>query len=116
MSDSLDILLSATDLVAVLGREVPVRLLELSGTGCKLESKCRLGPGVTARLRIEVDGTEYTEDVRVTRCQECEGASGAYHLGAEYLWTTSPHERSLRRAIAKMTAGLVTVIGFETSM
>jgi hypothetical protein len=56
------------------------------------------------------------DDVRVMRCQESEGGSGLFHLGAEFLWTTSPHERSLRRVIAKLQGAAVRSVSFERAM
>ncbi len=55
------------------------------------------------------------DDVRVMRCQESEGASGFYQLGAEFLWTTSPHERSLRRVIAKLQGSAVRSVTLRTT-
>ena len=43
----LDAILQASDLVAVLGREISVRLLDISASGCLLES----GPGFTTGSR-----------------------------------------------------------------
>ena len=116
MTDSLDALLGAGDLVAVLGRDVPVRLMDISNAGCLLESTCRLEKGATGHLRVMFDESEYMDDVRVIRCQETEGGSGLYYLGAEFLWTTSPHERSLRRVIAKLQGAAVRSVSFEQQM
>ena len=38
--------------------------------------------------------------------RKSEGGSGLYQLGAEFLWTTSPHELSLRRVIAKLAGSV----------
>jgi hypothetical protein len=116
MSDTLDTMLSASDLVAVLGREVPVRLMDISTAGCLLESSCRLEKGATGLLRVRFDNAEYIDDVQVMRCLESEGGSGFYQLGAEFLWTTSPHERSLRRVIAKLQGAAVRRVSFERQM
>jgi len=116
VTDPLDVLLSAGDLVAVLGRAVPVRLIDISNAGCLLESSCRLEKGATGHLRVLCEDTEFMDDVRVMRCQESEGSSGVFHLGAEFLWTTSPHERSLRRVIAKLQGGAVRSVSFEPRM
>jgi PilZ domain len=116
VSDALDALLGAADLVAVLGREVTVRLIDISSAGCLLESTCRLEKGATGLLRVRFGDAEYMDDVRVMRCQESEGASGFYQLGAEFLWTTSPHERSLRRVIAKLQGSAVRSVTLERQM
>ena len=52
MSDALDTLLGASDLVAVLGRVVQVSLVDISNAGCLLESTCRLEKGATGLLRV----------------------------------------------------------------
>ena len=116
MSDALDVMLSATDLVAVLGRAVPVRLMDISNAGCLLESTCRLEKGATGLLRVRFEDVEYLDDVRVMRCQESEGGSGLYQLGAEFLWTTSPDERSLRRVISKLQGTVLRSVSFERQM
>jgi hypothetical protein len=105
--EALDAILEANDLVAVLGREVSVRVVDISGSGCLLESGCRLENGTTGSLRVLVDGVEFADDIRVMRCRPSEGSSSLYFLGAEFLWTTSPHERSLRRILASLQAGAV---------
>jgi PilZ domain len=116
VTDALDAVLSAADLVAVLGREVEVRLVDISSAGCLLESNCRLEKGATGLLRLTFEGAEYMDDVRVMRCHESEGASGFYQLGAEFLWTTSPHERSLRRVLAKLQGSAVRSVTLERQM
>lgn len=102
--DTIDAVLRARDFVAVLTREVSVQLVNISGSGCLLESDTRLREGTTASLRVTFEGVEYVEDVRVIRCSPSEGAR-AYQLGAEFLWTTSPTERSLRRALMGLAGG-----------
>jgi hypothetical protein len=102
--DGIDAVLRSRDFVAVLTRDVRVHLVNISGSGCLLESDTRLREGTTAALRVMFEGVEYVEDVRVIRCSPSEGAH-AYQLGAEFLWTTSPSERSLRRALARLANG-----------
>jgi hypothetical protein len=105
--DALDAILKANDLVAVLGREVSVRLVDISGSGCLLESGSRLEKGTTGSLRVVFDGLEYTDDVRIMRCRPSEGSGSVYYLGAEFLWTTRPGDRSLRRILATLQASAV---------
>jgi hypothetical protein len=112
--DALDAILKANDLVAVLGREVPVRLVDISGSGCLLESSNRIEQGTTGTLRVTFEGLEYSDDVRIMRCRPCEGSSTLYHVGAEFLWTTSPGDRSLRRILASLQGGAVKVGKLET--
>ena len=111
--DAIDLVLRSSDLVAVLARDVAVRLINISGSGCLLESDTRLREGTTASLRLMFGGVEYVDDVRVIRCAANEGGSG-FHVGAEFLWTTSPDERSLRRALASLASGSLKVGAIET--
>jgi hypothetical protein len=111
--DALTAILSAHDLVAVLGREVPVRLVDISTSGCLLESPNRLDKGTTGSLKVVFEQQQYVDDVRIIRCSQCEGSSRVYHLGAEFLWTTNPRENSLRRVLARLQSSAVKAVGFE---
>jgi PilZ domain len=99
--DTLRVILRSNDLVAVLGREIPVRLVNISGSGCLVATTTTLHTGATASLSVDVDGVEYGDDVRVARCTQLEGSS-EYHLGLEFLWTSAPGERCLRRMIVNL--------------
>ena len=112
--DALDAILNANDLVAVLGREINVRLLDISGSGCLLESSNRIEKGTTGSLSVLFEGQQYLDDIRVIRCRPSEGSGSSYFLGAEFLWTTSPHERSLRRILATLQATAVKVVRLES--
>ncbi len=102
--DRLDHVLRANDLVAVLGRDVSVRLLDISASGCLLETSNRLEVGTTGTIRIVYGGLEYADDIRVMRCQAFDGSGGVYHVGAEFLWTSRPPDQSLRRVVATLPA------------
>ena len=114
MMDALDAILKSNDLVAVLGREVNVRLVDISNSGCLLESGSRLEKGTTGSLRVMFEGLEYADDVRIMRCRPSEGSGSLYYLGAEFLWTTSPRDRSLRRILASLQSSAVKAGKFES--
>ena len=101
--DAIRFILRSNDLVAVLGREIPVRLVNISGSGCLVAATSALRAGATASLRLDFGSVEYTDDVRVVRCTRIEGSSD-YHLGMEFLWTAAPGERSMRRVSATLQA------------
>jgi len=101
--DAIRFILRSNDLVAVLGREIQVRLVNFSGSGCLVAATTPVHEGATASVRMDVGGIEYTDHVRVVRCTRIEGAS-EYHLGLEFLWTTAPGERSMRRLPASLQA------------
>ena len=54
--DALDAVLKSSDLVAVLGREVTVQVVNISASGCLLESGNRLAPGATGSLVVRFEG------------------------------------------------------------
>jgi hypothetical protein len=109
----LDALLGAPDVVAVLGRDVAVRLIDISNSGCMIQSETRLAEGTTGTLRLSYGGADYVDDVRIVRCQ-APTADGWYRLGAQFLWTSNPSERSLRRVIAGVQPEALQTIRFET--
>jgi hypothetical protein len=111
--EALDAILSAHDVVAVLGRDVPVRLIDISGSGCLLQSETRLVEGTTGTLKLSYGGADYVDDVRIMRCQAPNAGDNWFRLGAQFLWTTHPGERSLRRVIAALQPGGAPTIRFE---
>lgn len=112
--EPLDAILSADDVVAVLGREVPVRLVDVSHSGCLLQSHMRLLEGTTGTLRLSYDGAEYADHVRVMRCQTPVNGDNWYRIGAQFLWTTRPEEGSLRRLIASLQPAVAGRLWFDT--
>jgi hypothetical protein len=98
---------NGNELFGVLGRQVPVRLFNISGGGCLLESRSRLDPGTTGGVRLgQRKREQYRDDVRVTRCQALEGAGSVYLVGAEFLWIRRPDKRSLRRVVRRLQRDL----------
>jgi hypothetical protein len=84
---------------AVLIRDIPVCLLNVSLSGCLLESRTRLQTPVAGQLRVIVNGEARVDDIRLSRCVFVEGSGVVYRAGAEFLWTDLPGERSVRRAV-----------------
>ena len=99
--DAIDAVLRADDSLAVLSRDVAVRLVNISASGCLLETDSRLREGTTGSLRLVYEGIDYADDVRVVRCTES-GDGRGYNVGAEFLWTTTPAERTLRRVLVTL--------------
>jgi hypothetical protein len=93
-----ELIACSRELLGVLKRDLQVRLLNISGSGCLLESQRRVAAGTIGTLRLLVGGDEYSDDVRIVRCQAVEGGS-IYYVGAEFVWTAPLHPRSLRRAV-----------------
>lgn len=94
--------LAADDLLGVLTRDVRVRLLNLSTSGCLVESTTALEMGTIGALTIRVGGEAYADDVRVARVRQVQGAGSTWHVGVEFLWTSQPGPRSLRRVVSRL--------------
>jgi hypothetical protein len=100
MKQRLNALRCQVELVGVLTREIPTRLVEISRSGCLLESGHRIEEGTVGALRLEVDGQTYLEDVRATRCVAIAGSGSSYLVGVEFLQTGRPDGASIRRAMS----------------
>ena len=90
--------LEASDLVGVLIRESDVHVLNVSGSGCLVESLADIDEGTTATLTVQSGGEDFSDAVRVTRCERVQGAGSRYLVGTEFLWTSVPGPYSVRRA------------------
>ena len=86
------------DALAVLTRELRARVINVSKSGCLIESHQRLAVGTIGSLRLRIGGHEYLDVVEVMRCQPIQGSS-VYHVGVRFLTSTSRDERSLRDAV-----------------
>ena len=117
MIERLALVLGADDLAGVLAREVRVRLVNISGSGCLVETSAQVEPGTTGVLRVDIDGEQYADDIRVARVQRVHGSSATWQVGAEFLWTSYPGSRSLRRVASRLQRELAqhaVSIGFES--
>jgi PilZ domain len=90
------------DVLGVVVSDVPVRLIDVSRTGCLLESGRHLQIGATGEFVIEVAGQTLSEEVRITRCLRLEVSGSLYRLGAEFLRRRPANVSSLRRAVYDM--------------
>ena len=90
--------------LGVLGKELRVRVLNCSPSGCLIETNSRLDIGTIASLRLSLHGDVFVDDVQVVRCQQIEGAGSVFHVGAQFLWTGSPGDRSLRQLMRRASA------------
>ena len=102
---------ASEEVLGVLGKEVGIRLLNGSPSGCLVESSSRLEIGTIASLRVTLNGEEFVDDVRVVRCQQIEGAGSIYHVGAQFLWTATPGGRSLRQVMSRALVASRPVMG-----
>jgi hypothetical protein len=101
---SLPGVLTGPSVIALLGRDVVVRLLEISQSGCLFESSHAMPISTIAALSVEIDGREYVDEVRVSRSRLLAGAGERYEVGVEFLWLRPPREQSLRHYAAMLTS------------
>ena len=92
------------DVLGVLTRELQVRIINCSYSGCLVETDARVEVGTVGSLRLVFDGNELSDDVQVVRCQPIQGAGSVYQVGAQFLLTGPPGDRSLRRAVTQKLA------------
>jgi len=87
---------------ATLVRNVPVRLLDVSRAGCRLESSQWIPTGTTGLLHLSLRGRHHEDDIRIARCRLREGAGSNYFLGVELLPTRRLNGQSIRLAIGQL--------------
>ena len=87
------------ELTGVLARHIPTRLVEISRSGCLLESEHRVEEGTVGTLRLEVRGQTFYGDVRATRCVAVAGMGSRYLVGLEFLDTARRDGTSMRRSM-----------------
>ncbi len=100
--------MNLSDDSAVLTRQLRARVINVSGSGCLIESHQRLEVGTIGSLRLQIGSQEYLDDVEVVRCQPIEGSSMC-HVGVRFLWTTARHAQSIRHAVRCYGAELAGV-------
>jgi PilZ domain-containing protein len=102
----LQAILSAADLIGALGRRTDVVVVDISRSGCLLESPSDIPIGTLAVVRVQMDGEEYSDAVRVTRSQRMAGAGERYRIGTEFAWLSAPDKHSVRRLASAISSGV----------
>jgi PilZ domain-containing protein len=87
-----------------LTRELSVRIIDVSASGCLIETNRKFEVGTVGRLRLQFGPGEYDDDIEVVRCQAIHGAGSLYRVGLRFLWTTPRREGSIRQAVTVYTA------------
>jgi hypothetical protein len=91
----------AAENLAVIRREIPMRLIDFSASGCLIEAAVPLAAGSACELRVEIYGETYADAIRVTRCVAVSGASSGFRVGAAFLCAV-PGPKSLQSALAAL--------------
>jgi hypothetical protein len=98
--------MSMFEFPGTLTRELSVRVVNVSASGCLFESRRRIEVGTIATLQLGLGGAECSDDVEVVRCEAVKGVPGLYQIGVRLLWTTPRHAGSIRHAVATRLAAL----------
>ena len=89
------------DTHAVLMRELGIRVINVSASGCLIESRGRIEVGTIGTLKVRLGTDECTDDIEVVRCEAVTGAETVYHVGVRLLRRSPRHARSIRQAVAR---------------
>ena len=89
------------DTHAVLMRELDVRVLNVSSSGCLIETNGWIAIGTIGTLNVKLGSEECTDDIEVVRCEAVPGAETFYHVGVRLLRRSPRHARSIRQAVAR---------------
>ena len=92
-------MMSKQGIPAVLMREHLMRVVDISRSGCLIESRQRMHVGTVGRLRLRLGGEECHDDVEVVRCESV--ADTGYQVGVRFLWTTPPLPGTIREAVTR---------------
>ena len=84
-------------------RQVPVRLVNVSLSGCLLESSSEITVGTTGELRVAFSGDRRHDQVRVARAVGRAGST-SFYLGGEFSWGARPESGSVRNAVRGLVA------------
>jgi len=85
---------------AMLRREVPVTLKDVSLSGCLVEIPAALS-GRTGELRLQVMGRNYCDRVRLVHRRDLDPAARSL-LAVEFAWANPPGTCSLRGAVPEL--------------
>lgn len=89
---------------AFLMRDLHARVIEVSASGCLVETTRPLEVGTIGHLRVVLHGEECVDDIEVTRCDAIGGLMTSYYIAARLLWTTPRQPGSIRHTVANHAA------------
>lgn len=90
--------------MGVLARELHVRVLNCSPSGCLLETSAPMEVGTVGSLQLDIEGRALLDHFMVVRCQPIAGAGALYHIGARFLWIGPMTEDTVRQTFGQPAA------------
>jgi len=86
---------------SALMRDLVGRILDISPSGCLIESRRRMEVGTVGRLQMKFGNEACADDFEVVRCEIIDRARSVYHVGARFLPTTPRRAGSIRQAVTQ---------------
>jgi len=102
--EALDSVSSAV--VGAVSRRVPVRLVEVSASGCLWDAPAPLDEGSVGFVEVRTSGQHRTEAVRILRTQRAVGSLWPYRMAVEFLTLAPLSPDSLRGVAAVVATGI----------
>jgi hypothetical protein len=87
--------------IGVLIRRVPVRVRDVSMSGCLIESRDDLPEGSVGLLDLLIEGQVQSETIRVCRASRHTGSPWPWRAGAHFLALAAPSSTSVRNVVAR---------------
>jgi hypothetical protein len=97
---------STSPMIAAISRRVPVRLVEVSTSGCLCDAPTPLEEGSVGFVEVRTPGQQRTEAVRILRTQRAGGTSWPYRMAIEFLTLAPLSPESLRGVAAVIATGV----------
>lgn len=97
---------STSPMIAAISRRVPVRLVEVSTSGCLCDAPTPLDEGSVGFVEVRTPGQQRTEAVRIVRTQRAGATSWPYRMAIEFLTLAPLSPESLRGVAAVIATGV----------
>lgn len=88
--------------IGVIVRDIAVRVLDASASGCLVESREPLPEGAIGVLEITGNEGRTVEPLRISRSTVIAGGSTRFRAGAQFLPLGAPGPRSVRNQLARL--------------
>lgn len=95
-------------MIGAISRRVPVRLIEVSSSGCLWDAPAPLDEGSVGFVEVRTPGHHRTEAVRILRTLRPVGSSWPYRMAVEFLTLAPVSPDSLRGVAAIVATGTPT--------
>lgn len=102
-------MIHTSDRPAMLMRELRARIVEISESGCLIETDRPLGVATVGTLQLHLGDTDCRDDFEVMDCKPLARARSLYLAEVRFLWTTPRLAGTIRHAVAVHAAELAPV-------